>query len=67
MFDDTLSSSWDERSRRRLTTLTSFGLQALVVAVLLALPVTLTAWAVIVNAPPICARVQPPIVATGCM
>jgi hypothetical protein len=38
MFDDTLSSSWDERSRRRLTTLTSFGLQALVVAVLLVLP-----------------------------
>jgi periplasmic protein TonB len=38
MFDDTLNSSWDERSRRRLTTLTSFGLQALAVGVLLVLP-----------------------------
>jgi len=38
MFDDTLSSSVDERSRRGLTTLTSFGLQALAVAVLLVLP-----------------------------
>jgi len=38
MFDRTLSSSWDERSRRSLTTLTSFGLQALAVGVLLALP-----------------------------
>ena len=33
MFDDTLDSSWDERSRRGLTTLTSFGLQALAVGV----------------------------------
>jgi protein TonB len=38
MFDDTLNSSWDERSRRGLTTLTSFGLQALIAGVLLALP-----------------------------
>ncbi len=38
MFNDTLNASWDERSRRGLTTLTSFGLQALAVAVLLVLP-----------------------------
>jgi periplasmic protein TonB len=38
MFDDTLNSSWDERSRRGLTTLTSFGLQALTVGALLVLP-----------------------------
>jgi protein TonB len=38
MFDDTLNSSWDERSRRGLTALTSFGLQALAVGVLLVLP-----------------------------
>ena len=38
MFDDTLNSSWDERSRRGLTTFTSFGLQALVVGALLVLP-----------------------------
>jgi protein TonB len=38
MFDDTLNSSWDERSRRGLTTLTSFGLQVLAVGVLLVLP-----------------------------
>ena len=38
MFDDTLHSSWDERSRRGLTTLTSFGLEAIAVGVLLALP-----------------------------
>jgi periplasmic protein TonB len=38
MFDDTLNSSWDERSRRGLTTLTSFGLQALAVGALLVLP-----------------------------
>ena len=38
MFDRTLNSSWDERSRRGVTTLTSFGLQALAVGVLLALP-----------------------------
>src|SRR5258708_28523760 len=38
MFDDTLDSSWDERSRRGMTTLTSFGLQALAVGVLLVLP-----------------------------
>ena len=38
MFNDTLNSSWDERSRRGLTTLTSLGLQALAVGVLLVLP-----------------------------
>jgi protein TonB len=38
VFNDTLDSSWDERSRRGLTALTSFGLQALVVGVLLVLP-----------------------------
>jgi periplasmic protein TonB len=38
MFDDTLHSSWDERSRRGLTTLTSFGFQALALGVLLVLP-----------------------------
>jgi periplasmic protein TonB len=38
MFDDTLNSSWNERSRRGLTTLTSFGLQALAVGGLLVLP-----------------------------
>ncbi|MCU1302041.1 MAG: hypothetical protein JWQ87_2325 [Candidatus Sulfotelmatobacter sp.] len=38
MFDRTLNSSWDERSRRGLTTLTSFGLQALALTVLLVLP-----------------------------
>jgi periplasmic protein TonB len=38
MFDDTISASWDERSRRGLTTLTSFGLQALALGALLALP-----------------------------
>jgi protein TonB len=38
MFDDALNSSWDERSRRGLTALTSFGLQALAVGVLLVLP-----------------------------
>ncbi len=38
MFSSTLNSSWDERSRRGLTTLTSFGLQAVVVGVLLIVP-----------------------------
>lgn len=38
MFTSTINSSWDERSRRGLSTLTSFGLQALACAVLLALP-----------------------------
>ncbi|MFZ0951879.1 MAG: energy transducer TonB [Candidatus Sulfotelmatobacter sp.] len=38
MFDDTLNASWDERSRRGLPALTSFGLQALVVGGLLVLP-----------------------------
>jgi protein TonB len=38
MFERTLASSWDERSRRSLTTLISFGVQALVAAVLLIVP-----------------------------
>jgi protein TonB len=38
MFTSTLNSSWDERSRRGLTTLTSFGVQALVGGALLILP-----------------------------
>jgi protein TonB len=38
MFTSTLTSSWDERSRRGLTTFTSFGLQALAVGLLLILP-----------------------------
>ena len=38
MFSNTLNSSWDERSRRGLTTLTSFGVQAVVVGLLLVLP-----------------------------
>jgi len=38
MFDETLNPSWNDRSRRGLTTLTSFGMQVLAVAFLLALP-----------------------------
>jgi periplasmic protein TonB len=38
VFNDTLNSSWDERSRRGLTALTSFALQALAVGFLLILP-----------------------------
>jgi protein TonB len=38
LFTTTINSSWDERSRRGLTTLTSFGVQALVVSLLLLLP-----------------------------
>jgi len=38
MFERTLDSSWDERSRRGLTTLTSLGLQVLFVGALLILP-----------------------------
>jgi protein TonB len=38
MFTTTINSSRDERSRRGFTTLTSFGVQALVAAVLLILP-----------------------------
>ena len=38
MFDNTLNTSWDERSRRGLTALTSFGLQLLAVGVLLIIP-----------------------------
>lgn len=38
MFDNTIHSSWDERSRRGLTTITSFGLQVLAVGVLLIIP-----------------------------
>jgi len=35
MFEDALSSSWHERSRRGFTTLTSFGLQAVLLSALL--------------------------------
>jgi periplasmic protein TonB len=38
MFAQTISSSWDERSRRGVTALASFGLQALAVALLLIFP-----------------------------
>lgn len=38
MFDNTITSSWDERSRRSITTLTSLAIQALAVGVLLVLP-----------------------------
>ena len=38
MFERTLDSSWGDRSRHGLTTLTSFGLQALAVAIFLLLP-----------------------------
>ena len=38
MFDRTLTPSWDDRSRRGLTALTSFGLQVVAVGVLLVLP-----------------------------
>jgi hypothetical protein len=38
LLDHTIHESWDERSRRGLTALTSFGLQALAVGVLLILP-----------------------------
>jgi protein TonB len=38
MFTSTISSTWNERSRLGLTTLTSFGLQALACAALLVLP-----------------------------
>jgi protein TonB len=38
MFERTLDSSWDERSRRGLTAITSFGLQVLAVGFLLVLP-----------------------------
>jgi protein TonB len=38
MFEDTLHSSWETRSRRGLSTLTSIALQALAVAALLVLP-----------------------------
>jgi protein TonB len=38
MFTSTINSSWDERSRRGFTTLTSFGIQAVVGGVLLILP-----------------------------
>jgi protein TonB len=39
MFCDMVDSSWSERVRRGWTTLTSFGLQALVVGMLLLLPI----------------------------
>src|ERR1700728_1031905 len=35
MFDDTINTSWDERSRRGLSALTSFALQGLVAGTLL--------------------------------
>jgi protein TonB len=38
LLSDTLNSSWDERSRRSATTLTSFALQAVAVSVLLIVP-----------------------------
>ncbi len=38
MFADTLNPTWPDRTRRGWTTLTSFGLQALITAVLLLLP-----------------------------
>jgi periplasmic protein TonB len=38
MFERTLNSSWDERSHRGLTTLSSFAVQALAVGALLVLP-----------------------------
>jgi periplasmic protein TonB len=38
MFAQTITSSWDERSRRGVTALASFGLQALAVGLLLILP-----------------------------
>jgi periplasmic protein TonB len=38
LFADTLNATWPERARRGWTTLTSFGLQALVTGVLLVLP-----------------------------
>jgi protein TonB len=38
MFADTLDSSWAERARRGWSTLTSFGLQALVAGLLMVLP-----------------------------
>lgn len=38
MFSQTITSSWDERSRRGVTALASFGLQALAVALLLIFP-----------------------------
>jgi protein TonB len=38
MFENSLSSSWGERSRRGLTTFTSLGLQVLIVAALFAMP-----------------------------
>jgi len=38
MFERTLDSSWHERSHRGFTTLTSFGIQALAVCLLIALP-----------------------------
>ncbi len=38
MFESMLNSTWDDRSRRGLTTLTSFGIEALLVAGLLIVP-----------------------------
>lgn len=38
MFENTLQTSWDEQSRRGLTTLTSFGAQMLALALLMIVP-----------------------------
>jgi len=38
MFADKLEPSWTERGRRRFTTLTSFGIQAIIVSILAVLP-----------------------------
>jgi protein TonB len=38
MFDDAIDSSWSQHSRRGVTTLTSFGVQALTVGILLLVP-----------------------------
>ncbi|HEY6346260.1 MAG TPA: hypothetical protein VIY49_32630, partial [Bryobacteraceae bacterium] len=40
--DSLLETSWDHRSRRSLTTLTSFGMQAVVVGLLLLIPILTT-------------------------
>src|SRR5260370_21539399 len=68
MFDNTIKSSWDERSRRGMTTLTSFGLQALAVGVLLVLPLLRPAGLPLlrqISTPVSLGRLgEPPVVAT---
>ncbi len=73
MFADTLDSSWAERSRRGWTTLTSFGLEALVLGLLLLLPLLrpeglpmlrrlstpISAGRLPAEAPPMTSRAQP--------